>query len=894
MIGKTIAHYKILERIGAGGMGVVYKAEDIKLGRLVALKFLPPYALDSEEDRIRFTNEAQAAAALDHPNICTVHEINEVDGHHYIAMAYVDGTNLKERIRGGPLPIAEALDIAVQVAAGLKRAHEKGIVHRDIKPANILLATDGTAKICDFGLAKSGISKKVTRTGSTVGTAAYMSPEQARSEPVDHRTDIWSLGVILYEMLTGRPPFFADHEASVIYSILQEDYTPLLEHRPEAPPPVPDIVARALAKNPALRYQSMADVERDLKVAQVVAMAGPATAVAAPEPQKPSPKPMTSAEPKPAKKKSKGLFVGIGVVAILVLAVLAVMKFRGQSPSETAESTPPIDSSAAQSDTIQPPPAQAKAPPVPTIAVLYMENLGGDKAEDFFAAGMTEDIIVGLSNIRKLRVLSRQDVAKFRGQPLSVTDMGKSLKADYLLEGSVRREKKQLRMTVQLHKVDSAATVWAQRFDRPAQDVFKVQSEIADSVAAALAIQLSPVELQTLDRTPTSDLEAYDYYLKGRQFLDGRSKEDNAQAEKMLRKAIALDGSYALALIGLAASYLQRVDWWIDADPQWLDQATTLLDRAAALDTTLAELYCESATLSQLRGDYPSAIRLARRAVGMHPFDPQPHYLLAFNLFYDVRSDEADREFRRAIELLPSNPDPYWWRAMIAGLSGRPRDAERLLAKALELAPEAAHIRWFAARFWLARGDQAQALKQIQKAIELRPKTPLFMGWNGVIELWNRQLDAATKHIRDAADESDNPELYHFLGWAYRLNGKSSPSEKAFRNGMRLDQQRLARDSANLEVAYRLLLTRCLTGELKDPGPELDRLAKIGKRTVDPTLRSYFTAAAYTALVDTDRALESIKKVLSSNVYAPSYIAADPRFDGLKDDPRFKKLVGIP
>ncbi len=268
MIGKTISHYKILEELGRGGMGVVYKAEDTKLGRTVALKFLPADLTRDPEAQERFLYEARAASALDHPNICTIHEINEVDGHHFIAMSYVDGVSLKDRIKSGPLSIDETIDIAGQIAGGLREAHEKGIIHRDIKPSNIMVTPKGRAKIMDFGLAKSPDRTQLTREGTTIGTVAYMSPEQTRGAEVDHRTDIWSLGVVLYEMLTGKQPFGGDYEQAVLYAILNADPEPVGHLRTDVPTGLEGIVSRALDKNRDTRYRSAAALARDLDALQ--------------------------------------------------------------------------------------------------------------------------------------------------------------------------------------------------------------------------------------------------------------------------------------------------------------------------------------------------------------------------------------------------------------------------------------------------------------------------------------------------------------------------------------------------------------------------------------------------------------------------------------------------
>ncbi|MBI3871667.1 MAG: protein kinase [candidate division Zixibacteria bacterium] len=898
LIGQTIAHYKILARIGAGGMGVVYRAEDTKLGRQVALKFLPPYAMDNEEDRVRFVNEAQAAAALDHPNICTIHEINEVDGHHFIAMAFIDGQSLKERIEPGPMPLIEVIEIVAQVAAGLGRAHARGIVHRDIKPANILIAKDGIVKIVDFGLAKSGVSKKVTRTGSTVGTAAYMSPEQARSEPVDQRTDIWSVGVIFYEMLAGVTPFRGDHEAVVIYNILNEDCPPLSKHRPDCPEELQQIVGKALAKNTADRYQTIDAMRGDLRAAAGV-LGAVVTGVSSPSrtsiPAAGASKVTPPAKPAPTQKKRWPLYAS--AAAVLVLSVAAFLYFRSKSEPTTAARAGKADSTGVAGTQGN----QSTAPPsgeipandtIPTVAVLYMENLGGDQNDDFFAAGITEDIIIGLSNIGRLHVLSRHDVLPLRGQPLSVADMGKKLNADYLLEGSVRRDKQNLRMTVQLHKVADSSTPWVERFDRQATDVFKVQSEIADSVAHAMSVALSPQEEKSLAKTPTTSLEAYDDYIRGRQSLDGRSTEDNAAAEAMFKRAIALDRNYALAQVGLARAYLQRLDWGFDNDPQWRDQGGTLLERAGAIDSTLPELYLGRGLLYQLQGDYARAIRSNRRAVALRPLDHETHYLLATILYSDHQWDEADREFRRASELRPSFPEPYRWRGRMALFSGKPQDAELLFKKSMDLAPDAAHLKSQAAQsYYLTRGDLARAKQLIDSAIALKPGTPTYVGQLGEIELFMRQLPNAIDHLKEAADQSKQARFHFWLGWAYRLSGQYAPSQQSFRTCVRLSKEDLKRDSTDLRIAYQLLSSQCVLGDVKDPEPELRWLSALNPRFEDPSIRAYATAAIYSALGKIDPALEALSRALKFNIYTPAGIAADPRFDALKDDPRFKRLT---
>jgi len=610
MIGKIISHYQITEKLGAGGMGIVYKARDTTLGRTVALKFLPPYATDSEEDRIRFVNEAQAAASLDHPNLCTIHEISEADGHHFIAMAFIDGQSLKEVVSAGPLAIDRAVDIAMQVASGLAAAHAHGIVHRDIKPANIIVGKNGVVKIVDFGLAKSSISKKLTRTGSTIGTAAYMSPEQARGEPVDHRTDIWSLGAVLYEMLTGQPPYVGAHEAMVIYSIMNEDFTPLDSRRPGIPGKLRQVVDRALAKELGKRYASINEMIADLRELEGLVTTRP----------HPIPADAPRADATAPRRHRSYLLPAIGA---LVLAAVGAWIMLRPATRESPASVPAAGTSGsatAKSDSAGPATATGATVPVatadsilPSIAILPLEQLRSDKDDEPFAAGVTADIISDLSNLRLIRVLPRQDVMSYQGRSTAARAIGKALNADYVMEGTLRREQNMLHLSTRLIKVADGGSVWGQQFDRDVREVFQVRSEIARGIAGALSIELSPSERKALARIPTSNLDAYDYYLKGRIAFDQCTSDGNKQAEKMFRKAVDLDRNYALAQIGLAQTYLQRIEWDIDPDPKWIDEAAPLLDKAAAIDSTQADLHLGYATLHRLRGAAPKSITAARR-----------------------------------------------------------------------------------------------------------------------------------------------------------------------------------------------------------------------------------------------------------------------------------------
>ncbi|GAB4325372.1 MAG: hypothetical protein Kow0074_19030 [Candidatus Zixiibacteriota bacterium] len=934
LIGRTISHYTVLERLGAGGMGVVYKAEDTKLNRLVALKFLPPFALDNEEDRIRFTNEAQAAAALDHPNICTIHEISEAEGHHFIAMAYVDGLSLRDRINQGPMPIAEAVDLTSQVAAGLAAAHAQGIIHRDIKPANVVINQNGVAKIVDFGLAKSSISKKLTRTGSTIGTAAYMSPEQARGETVDHRADIWSLGAIFYEMLAGQPPYSGEHEAVVIYSILNEEPRPIRELRPDIPPEIEAIVEKALTRDVDGRYQTAAELWQSLMAVHSGPVSAPTGKIPIYTSQRSDP--VTAKSAVTTQKRNPLIYTGIGAAAIVVLMVswwmfggtdqppaddgprtavgggfeaLALLdSLDWDDPSGLAENLNGLESlgerisasvaqrigglddtadSGALADSV----AVADTLP-PRIAVLYLENLSRDRDEDYFAAGMTEDIIIDLMNIAGLRVLSRHDVRPFRGKPLSVKDMGRELDVDYLLEGAVRREKNALRMTITLHDVAGEQAVWAQRFDRPTDDIFRVQSEIADSIATVLRVTISTEEFKKLALPPTNNVEAYDYYLRGREYIEGRSKEDNERAEKLFKRAIDKDKNFALALAGLASVYLQRIDWGFDYDPKWLTESAPLLQAAASANPNSAEIASVFALYYRLRGDLATANQYARRVVELQPNDFEGHYLLGYQLVLAGNWGEAGREFERSLELKPDNPEPYRWKAFIAWSTGDHKWANRHIKRAMELAPDAAHVISWASSLEFFAGDVDAADSLIRRAIRLKPETPSYSGKLGQIQLFGGELDSAIQHLKVAAEETQQNEFYEFLAWAYRLHGDESKAKKAFESMAAQARTRLKITPNDINSDYLLLVARCNLGEIDDPEPELARLAKLAIFPSDEPDVELYRAKVYASMKDVDNTLAALQPVLKRGSYTKAYISSAPQFGFLKDNEEFRALTG--
>ena len=542
MIGKTISHYKILEKLGEGGMGVVYKAQDLKLDRFVALKFLPPHIGADEEEKQRFIHEAKAASSLQHNNVSTIHEIDETDdGQLFICMDHYEGETLKKKIEKGPLKLEEALDITVQVSEGLNKAHGKGIVHRDIKPANIFLTNDGVVKILDFGLAKLAGRTKLTKTGTTLGTVAYMSPEQTRGEKVDHRSDIWSLGVILYEMVTGQLPFKGEYEQAMMYSIMSEEPEPLTGLRTGLPMDLERFVNKAIKKNPAERYQNVADMLVDLKGLGKELKSGTTK------------QPAVTTAPKLNKKK----YVIGGITGLFLVFFVAFYFIFLNKPAAIERKS---------------------------IAVLPFENLSEDKANEYFSDGITEDVIAHLSKIVDLKVISRTSIMLYKDSRKSLREIGRELGVATILEGSVRRADNRVRIVSQLIDAKTDKHVWAETYDREMKDIFDIQSDVAQKIAIALEAKLSTEEKERIEQKPTENLKAYDFYIQGREYVKRSfEKKDMEIAIELFEKAVREDLNFAEAYASLSKQH-GRMRWHgYDRSPERLARAKEAIDKALSL-----------------------------------------------------------------------------------------------------------------------------------------------------------------------------------------------------------------------------------------------------------------------------------------------------------------------
>jgi serine/threonine protein kinase/Flp pilus assembly protein TadD len=617
LAGGTVfaGRYQILEELGRGGMGIVYKARDTKLKRIVALKFLPPALTHISEIKDRFMREAQAAAALDHPYICTVHECDEAEDKTFISMAYIQGLSLKKKIKSGPLELDEALRIAAQVAEGLQEAHKNGVVHRDIKSANIMVTENGQAKIMDFGLARVMGGTLVTKAGTTMGTIAYMSPEQARGEEVDHRTDVWSFGVVLYEMLTGQLPFKGEHDQAVVYSILKVQPKPVADLRSDIPTALGQVVDKALEKNRDKRYQHMEEMLTDLKsIADGIVPEG------------------IRARLRKAtllKRKRIILYAGLASLLVIVTAVaLSLLTGRAQA----------MDS----------------------IAVLPLENLSGDPDQEYFVDGMHEELITELSKIRALKVKSRLSVMRFKNidRSRSLSEIAKELNVKGIVAGSALKEGGRVRISVQLIEAETERNLWAEKYDKDYRDILALHGEVALEIARRIQIAVTPAEEANLASARPVDSEAQDLYLKGRYYWNKFSPELMEKTISYYRQSIEKDPAYALAYAGLAETYVMiSVGFAMLPGQDMLPKAREAAAKALELDPTLAEAHVSLGLVATCYDwDRQEAKKQFDKALELNPNSVSAHQWIEYDLtFLEGDYKEGIAHLERARELDPLN-----------------------------------------------------------------------------------------------------------------------------------------------------------------------------------------------------------------------------------------------
>jgi serine/threonine protein kinase/Tfp pilus assembly protein PilF len=670
MIGRNVAHYRIVEKLGEGGMGSVYLAEDTRLQRRVALKMLADGLAGDGDFLGRFRREAQAVAALNHPNIVTIHSIEECADGHFITMELVEGKSLDRIITGDGMSTERVMEIALPLARALATAHQRGITHRDLKPANIMVGADGVVKILDFGLAKLRTARDdeetqaLTKAGQVMGTVPYMSPEQVQGQPADHRSDIFSLGVILFEMCTGQRPFQGDSSAHVISAILRDSPRPMLDLRSDLPEALVRIVGRCLEKDPDLRYQSSADI---------------ATALAK---------------------------VGERVE----------QRERGDGRS---------------------------------VAVLPFVDMSPEKDQEYFCEGLAEELINALVSIEGLRTASRTSAFRFKGGASDIREIGRRLGVSTVLEGSVRKAGAQVRISVQLVNVEDGYHLWSNRYDRELKDVFAIQDEIAQKVVEALQVTLRPKDQQAAEKAAPADVQAYDYYLKGRKFFYEFRAKGFELARQMFARAIVIDERYARAYAGVAdcCSFLYM---YYDASAANLQEADTA----------------------------------SRKAVQMDPGNAEAHASRGLALSVSGKYEEGEREFLTAIELNPRLYEARYFFGRMLVAQGRHDEACQRFEEACQVNPEDYQAPFFLAQTYLSVSRRAHAAAAFRRAVEAAKKhlafhgddvRALYLGAGGLVELGEMEVAKAWVSRAIEIEPDDNNTLYN-VACVYAMLGETEPA----------------------------------------------------------------------------------------------------------------------
>jgi non-specific serine/threonine protein kinase len=826
VIGQTISQYKITAKLGEGGMGEVYLAEDLRLDRQVALKFLPRHFSTDQDARVRFLREAKALAALSHPNIVHVYDVSEYEGQPFIAMEYIDGQSLKALIGTGEVTVETALELIGQAAEGLAAAHKRDIVHRDIKSENIVVSSEGRVKVMDFGLATWRGVTKVTTEGSTLGTRAYMSPEQSMGGKVDHRADLWSLGVVLYELVAERLPFSGEHDAAIAYSIANETPEPLARYKSGSPAELQHIVSKCLTKKQDERYQSAAELLSDLRRLSRSANSFPAIA-----------------EPATTRKM---------------------------------------------------------------LAVLPFENLGPTE-DEYFADGITEEIISRLASVKDLGVISRTSAMQYKGTCKSMREIGAELGADHILEGTVRWAKgkggaSRVRITPQLIKVADDTHLWSDRYDHVIEDIFEVQSEIAEQVIDQLNVALLTPERAAINVHPTESLDAYNVYLRGREYMNRPSytQRDFNLAVEMFERAVKLDPKFVLAWAGLAKAHSSLYHHGHDKSDSRRNQSKQAIERAISLQPDSPEaqlaygLYLYRCTkdydtarenfeqalasapnssevwqvlgaIRRRRGDCIGGLECSKQAFELDPRNTLLPSEIGITLTFMRRYDQADQYIKRAIDMAPDQLIAYWARADN-------------------------HIAW--------KGDLAAARDAIENISQeaRRSCVSLFVRQF----MFERKFSACLEYLESMKfdllkSQGGTTTGSLLMAQLFSMLGESDKARGAFR--IALDQITKALDGTPDDHRLHLALSQICAGLNEKEGAITSGLKAVALCPIDRdailgAITLYDMAVVYATIGEPERACDELEQVLHrTSVFSRHNVRLDPAFDPLRDHPRYKSLM---
>jgi len=851
MIDTTVAHYKILEKLGEGGMGVVYKARDTKLDRDVALKFLSAQLIASEKEKQRFAREAKAVATLNHPNICTIHDVDEHKGRQFIVMEYIEGSTLREKMRESGLEVQTVCTYAVQILKALREAHSKEIIHRDIKCNNIMVTSDDRIKIMDFGLAKLKGSAPVTRTGKTVGTITTMSPEQVRGEEADHRSDIWSFGVVLYEMLTGVLPFKEDYAHAVMYSILNEDPPPVASVTPSLPRELEKIVSRCIAKAPSERYQNVSDLLEDLhETMDRTSSLGSTRAVGGQ---------MNNAVTKRNATLAGALILSLGV---LIFAIFAYSGSSEQSSSLVGTEDGPI-----------------------RMTVLPIKNIGDDPSRQIFCDGLSETITSNLTNHEDLWVVPAVDVRN-----LGVTSPGevhKTLGVKYAVTGSLQPMGNQLRLTINLVNVENPRQVGSRVIDEDASNIPALHERSVENVLSMLNVEFPPDTWQAIKAGQSAVSPAFEKYIEGIGHLQRYDKIENINdAIDSFKQSIGLDPEFALAHAGLGQAYWRKYDY--TRETNWLEQAEKEARAALEINSDLTEVNITMGVINTAFGRYEEAVENFNDVLASDPTNAGAYRHLAEAYESLGEIEKAESTLKRSIQVKPD----YWAGYNMLGAlyldNNQFEHAIDKFKKVIELTPDnyTGYMNLGSAYLYLGRNDEARSM--YEKSLDLEKTYDASSNLATLYYAESRFKEAARMFETALELRDSNYLLWGNLGAAYYwAPGERGKAKEAFERAIELAKEQKEINPNDPLVSIDLAGYQAKTGDEEKARENIETALELAP---DNTLVMFIAGTAYEQMGNREKALHWIEKAIE-NGHSKSEIMNQPDLQDLISDERFQRLI---